>query len=462
MPRKGLTQTSSSRPTQAELTWEAPAVAASETSALIEKTQDRLRVEHGPEVRDLHEVYDAIVVGARVAGSPCAMRLAQRGYRVLLIDRAKFPSDTMSTLYLQPEAVSALSRWGLLEAVVSSGCPAIRSWRWGIDELTLEGFPWSPDGQDHSYAPRRTALDPILLQAAVRAGAEVRERVAFNDVVRDDSGRVVGVRATTAEGTTFVEHARVVIGADGLRSRVADAVGATRYVDKPGLICGYYAFWSGVSAHAMETYIRDGRMALLLPTNDALTLVWVGEHADRFHEFRSDIEGNYLRGLDALGQGARVRAGKREERFVGTAGMPMYFRQSHGDGWALVGDAAYHKDPITAQGIADAFRFAELLADAIHAGLGGERPLAEALADYQRRRDELAMPLSEWTYRQSALTPPSDSVKAVLRALADRPDDVRRFMGLNAGTVSPTEFFTPANVTRLLASKPSSRPAPKA
>lgn len=407
-------------------------------------------------------MYDAIVVGARVAGSPSAMRLAQRGYRVLLIDRAKFPSDTMSTLYLQEEAISALSRWGLLEAVVATGCPAIRSWRWGIEEFILDGFPWSPSGLERSYAPRRTALDPILLEAAGRAGAEVRERVSFSDVVRDDSGRVIGIKAKTAEGTTFVEHARVVIGADGMHSHVATAVGATRYMDKPGLVCGYYAFWSGVPTSAMETYIKDGRMALFVPTNDDLTLVWFGEHADRFHEFRSDIEGNYLRGLDAIGQGERVRAGKREDRFIGLAGMPTYFRQSHGDGWALVGDAAYHKDPITAQGISDAFRFAELLADAIHAGLSGERPLADALADYQRRRDELAAPLAEWTYRQSALNAPSSSVKAVLRALADRPDDLRRFMGLNAGTVSPSEFFTEANVMRLLSAKSSSRAKPKA
>jgi flavin-dependent dehydrogenase len=391
------------------------------------------------------------------------MRLAQRGYRVLLLDRAKFPSDTMSTLYLQPEGIAALSRWGLLEAVVASGCPAIRTWRWGIEELTLEGFPWTPDGRDCSYAPRRTILDPLLLQAAARAGAEVREQAAFNDVVRDDTGRVIGVRGTTTtDGTAFVEHARVVIGADGMHSRVAKAVGAARYVDKPGLIFGYYAFWSGVPADAMETYIRDGRMALFVPTNDALTLVWVGEHADRFPAFRADVEGNYLRGLDAIGQGARVRAGKREERFIGTAETPMFFRQSHGDGWALVGDAAYHKDPITAQGISDAFRYAELLADAIHAGLAGERPLADALADYQRRRDELAMPLAEWTYRQSALKPPTEGVKAMLRALADRPEEVSRFMGLNAGTVSPTEFFTPANVTRILSARPSGRARSKA
>jgi flavin-dependent dehydrogenase len=381
------------------------------------------------------------------------MRLAQRGYRVLLIDRAEFPSDTMSTFYLQPDAISALSRWGLLDAVASSGCPAIRSWRWGFGEFNLEGFPWSPDGLDRSYAPRRTVLDLIVLQAAVRAGAEVRERVAFQDVVRDGGGRVVGVRATTDAGTTFVERARIVVGADGMRSRVADAVGATRYVDKPGLICGYYSFWSGVPVDAMESCIQDGRMTLLLPTNDSLALVWAAERADRFHEFRADIEGNMLRVLDATGQGARVRAGKREERFVGTAGAPTFFRQSHGDGWALVGDAAYHKDPITAQGIADAFRYAELLADAIHAGLSGEHPLADALAAYQRRRDELSMPFSEWTYRLSALKASSSAVKGVLRALADRPEDVRRFMGLNACTVSPTEFFTKANVMRLLSSK---------
>jgi 2-polyprenyl-6-methoxyphenol hydroxylase-like FAD-dependent oxidoreductase len=398
-------------------------------------------------------MYDAIVVGARAAGAPCAMLLAKHGHKVLLVDRATFPSDTMSTLVLQTAAMNALKRWGLLEAVAASGCTPIRQWRWSLDDFVLEGFPWSPEGWDHGFAPRRTVLDTILVKAAVAAGAELREGFVFEDVVRDGAGAVTGVRGRSGGGATLSESARIVIGADGLHSKVADAVKAERYYDKPTLQFGYFSFFSGVGGEVMDSRASEGSTCVLVPTNDQCTLVFAGGKAERFSAFKADVEGSFLRALDACGLGERVRAGKQEERFTGTAGVPTFFRQSFGEGWALVGDAGYTKDPITGQGIADAFRYAEKLADAVHDGLTGKRPMAEALEQYQTERDWTSMPFAEWTYRLSALKPVSERVKPVLRAVQKSREQMARFMGLNSGTVSPAEFFDPANVERLLAGK---------
>lgn len=397
----------------------------------------------------LDAMIDVVVVGARVAGAACARLLAQRGLRVVLMDKARFPSDTMSTLLLAPAAVSALARWELLAAIAAQ-TPAICQWHWVLDQFTFTGFPWTPDGLRQQYAPRRTLLDAHLVAAAAAAGVEIREGTAFVDVLRDASGTVVGVRAQTADGTLIEERARVVLGADGMRSRVAEAVGAKTYYEKPGLTFGYYAFYSGVRNDLLDSRLLDSVLTVLIPTNNGLTLAWAGGRAEKFHEFRTDIEGNLLRAFDHTGNGEVVRAGRREEHFVGSGPLPTFYRQSWGDGWALLGDAGYHKDAITAQGIVDAFSQAELVAAAVYDGLCGTRPLVEALADYQRTRDERTLPFCEWTYRLSALKAPSERVGSVLRALRDRPDDVRRFMGLNACTVSPADFFSPSNIARIV------------
>lgn len=123
-------------------------------------------------------MFDAIVVGARCAGSPTAMLLARRGYRVLLLDRARFPSDTISTHWIWPPGVACLKRWGLLDRVVASNCPPIRSLGLDLGAFVLTGVLPAVEGVDEMYAPRRTVLDKLLLDAAAEAGAEVREGFA--------------------------------------------------------------------------------------------------------------------------------------------------------------------------------------------------------------------------------------------------------------------------------------------
>jgi flavin-dependent dehydrogenase len=343
-------------------------------------------------------MYDVIVVGARCAGSPTAMLLARRGYRVLLLDRSAFPSDIMSTHFIHVPGVVRLRNWGLLEKVWAAGTPPIEN-----VTVYLEGQPLSPPRLPGSETlppaccPRRTVLDKILVDAAVEAGAELREQFSVRELVWDD-GQIVGVRGATKSGGVVEERARLVVGADGLHSLVARQVKPQEYDAVPSLTFAYYAYWSGVEIEGAELHPLDDGGVLVFPTNDGNTCVATGGPIDGFFDFRRDIEGNFFKMLGRTANLAeRIGAGKRVERFMGTNDQPNYFRRPYGPGWALVGDAGYHRDFITGLGINDAFRDAELLSEAIDGGFSGGRPLDEAMAAYERRRDELAKPMYDVT-----------------------------------------------------------------
>jgi flavin-dependent dehydrogenase len=389
-------------------------------------------------------MYDAIVVGARCAGSPTAMLLARKGYRVLVVDRTSFPSDTISTHLIWPPGLARLKRWGLLDRVIGSNSPLIPQVQFDVGDFALVGTPPPEEAVSDACAPRRMVLDKILVDAAVEAGAELREAFAVQELVTD-GGRVTGIRGHTPGGSVVTETARLVIGADGLHSIVARQVRAQQYGTKRALACWYYTYWTGVAVERAEYYPRPGRTFGIIPTNDGRACVPVGWTRDEFPEFRADIEGNYLKTLDLAPELAeRVRAGTRAERFYGTADVPNYFRTPYGPGWALVGDAGYHKDPITAQGISDAFRGAELLAEAIDDGFSGRRPLGAALADYQRQRDASVQSMFEFTCQLAAMEAPSPELQALFAALRSNQVHTDRFFGALAGTVAVPDFFAQA------------------
>jgi flavin-dependent dehydrogenase len=385
-------------------------------------------------------MYDAIVVGARCAGSPTAMLLARKGYRVLLVDKAGFPSDHMSTHWIHQPGVARLERWGLRERLTATGCPPITSITMDLGPFALRGTPPPAGDIAEAYCPRRTVLDKLLVDAAVEAGAELREHFSVQDLVWD-GGRVSGITGRSATGTTVTEQARIVIGADGIHSLVARQVEAPTYNTKPTFQCAYYSYWSGVPLDGVEFYPREHRGFGVLPTHYGLTCIIVGWSHDEFHAFRANIEGNFLKTLElAPALAERVRQGRREERFTGTADLPNFFRKPYGPGWALVGDAGYHKDPITAQGITDAFRDAELVAEAVDAGLSGKRPVEEAMAEYERRRNEAALPVYEFTCQLAALEPPPPEMQQLFAALRYDQEQTNRFFGAIAGTVPLTDF----------------------
>lgn len=389
--------------------------------------------------------YDAIVVGARCAGSPTAMLLARRGYRVLLVDKATFPSDTVSTHFIHAPGMAALTRWGVADSIAELDCPAVTTYRFDFGFFTIAGTPRPAGGVDVAYAPRRTLLDKILVDAAAAAGVEVREGCDVEEIVVED-GTVVGIRTN---GT--VERARIVIGADGRRSSVAKAVTPEQYNEKPNLAAVYYAYWSGVPSTEFEVFVRDRRGWGLFPTNDDLTLIVAGWPEDEFKANRNDIEGNYLKAFEQAPEfAARVRAGTRETRFWGVSDLAGYFRKPYGPGWALIGDAGYHKHPITAMGITDAFLDAERLANALDAALSGRESYDEAMALYQKERDEHALPMYEMTSEFASLESPPMDLQQLLAAVSKSQQSMDQFASIQAGTMPIPEFFDPDNVNAIL------------
>jgi 2-polyprenyl-6-methoxyphenol hydroxylase-like FAD-dependent oxidoreductase len=390
-------------------------------------------------------MYDVIVVGTRVAGASTAMLLARRGLNVLAVDRARFPSDTLSTHQVQVPGAARLARWGLLDRLQALGTPPARRVRFDPGPVVLEGSWPALDGVDALYSPRRTILDQLLVDAAREAGAEVREHFAVDEIL-SEGGRVTGIR-----GGSVRETARLVVGADGRHSLVAKAVRAPAYHAKPPLSIAYYTYWAGVETAGGEMYQRDRRVIGAWPTNDGLVITYVAAPADEFGVFRRDPEDALLRSLDAAGDlGARVRVGERAERVFGTADLPNRFHMPYGPGWALVGDAGLLMDPVTGQGIAHAFRDAELLSEAVAAGLDGREPLGEALAGYRARRDADALPMYEVTTDLASFPAPRVEQRLLYEALAGRPAEIDRFLGVLGGVVPIGEYFAPRNLLRLL------------
>jgi 2-polyprenyl-6-methoxyphenol hydroxylase-like FAD-dependent oxidoreductase len=384
--------------------------------------------------------YDAIVVGARCAGSPTAMLLARAGWRVLLVDRATFPSDTLSTHVLQPKGVAALARWGLLDRLVATGCPPIDTYFFDFGAFSLAGSPGTAEAPV-AYCPRRTVLDKLLLDAAAEAGVEVREGFTVEEIVAED-GRVAGVRGRGRDGRAVVERARVVVGADGRLSRLAAAVRPPAYDERPPILSAYYSYWSGLPMDGrFETYIRPHRGFAAAPTHDGLTLVIAGWPVAAQEAHKSELERAYLGVLALVPEFAeRLRGARRESNLAGTS-VPNYFRVPYGPGWALVGDAGYNKDFITAQGIADAFRDAERCARALDEWLSGRRRFEDAMADYQRDRDAASKALFEFTCQLATLEPPAPEAARLFASLAGDRAGMDAFARLNAGTVTPPEFF---------------------
>jgi 2-polyprenyl-6-methoxyphenol hydroxylase-like FAD-dependent oxidoreductase len=397
--------------------------------------------------------YDVIVVGARAAGAATAMLLARAGLRVLAVDRARFPSDTLSSHAIQLTGVSRLKRWGLLDRLGAAGTPATREVSFDLDYAVLQGrFP-EFDGVDELHCPRRTVLDALLVDAAREASAEVRENVTVEELTWDGK-RVSGIRARERAGPSFGERARLVIGADGKHSFVANAVGAPVYRRVPTSSFASYTYWSGTDISG-EIYQRPGRAVVAaFPTNEDLAVIFVSAPLADFAGFRTDVEGHYLKILDLCGDLAdRVRAGQRAERFRTTPDLPHQFRVPHGPGWALVGDAGLVLDPISAQGLGQAFRDAELLAEAVISARAQGKPLDARLAHYHQRRDAAARPIFGFTTRLAEFAAPSPRQQLLMSAISERPEQVQKFLGVFAGAIPQEQLFSVRSAMRLLGAR---------
>lgn len=378
--------------------------------------------------------YDVIVVGARVAGASTAMLLARQGHRVLMIDRAELPSDTVSTHAVLRSGVLQLDRWGLLERVVEAGTPPVKQITLGFDRERIRFDVRTEHGVSELYAPRRHLLDGLLLEAAREAGADFMGGTRMVDLLRDASGRVTGIELES-DGDRSPVTARYVIGADGVWSRVARLVEAPMLWGHEPTNAVHYAYFAGIDQPGFWFQFTPGVNAGIISTNDGLSLVFVGRPRELMGEFTSDPEREFLRllgqaGNDLLG---KVSEGFQETPFRGTPGLPGFIRKPYGAGWALVGDAGYTKDPISAHGISDALRDAELCARAVDRALCRPDQTREALAWYQRLRDRLSAPLSResealarysWNAEEASrrMRRISDAVRAECEALRALPE----------------------------------------
>ncbi len=339
----------------------------------------------------MSDYFDVIVVGARVAGASTAMLLAQQGHHVLVMDRAPMPSDTVSTHAMLRTGVLQLSRWGLLDRVIDSGAAPIREITLGFGRERISFEVRSSHGIDTLYAPRRVVLDRILLEAAQSSGAEFFGETRLTGVRRDEDGNICGVAAERS-GEVLELDARMVIGADGVWSRVANLVQAPIQRGHRPTNAVHYAYYRDVRQRGFWFQFTPGVNAGIIPTNDDLCCVFVGRPSREVAAFRADPEAEFHRLLRMAGSdlAERVSAGSRVSQFRGTKGLPGQIRKPFGPTWALVGDAGYTKDPISAHGISDALRDAELCARAVDRAIRRPEEAVEAMSEYQQIRDELS------------------------------------------------------------------------
>jgi flavin-dependent dehydrogenase len=367
-------------------------------------------------LEDLEPGYDAVVVGARAAGASTAMLLARAGLRVLAVERGLYGSDTLSTHALMRAGVLQLARWGLLPMIEGERTPRVVRTVFHYEDEVLD-IPIQPRGLVPAlYAPRRTVLDRVLANAAFEAGADVRYRVRLADLVHGASGRVEGVMLADEDGVLRTVRAGIVIGADGVRSAVASLVKAPVTQRGRWASATVYGYWSGLEFDGYHWHWGPGTAAGAIPTNGGEVLVFASMSAQRFAaEAAQGLSAVYRRVLSECAPDLwrRLAESQLVGRLRGFPGQPGYFRRPFGPGWALVGDAGYFKDPITAHGISDALRDAELLARAVEEGSD------EALGRYESIRDALSVRLFEVSDRVGSFEWDNREVKALHRVLSD-------------------------------------------
>ena len=406
--------------------------------------------------------YDALIVGARAAGASLALLLARQGRQVLLVDRDRFPSDTMSTHFMNFGAVGALRRLGVLDDMLDAGFRRITRHRTWLDDCSLE-VPAGPPGA-YSLAPRRDVLDSTLIRHAVEAGVQFAERTRADALVLE-AGRVVGATLQAIGGERREVKARVVIGADGKASKVAEWVGAERYHAVPALRPAYYAYLHGIAPQgetAVELWFGGDQIVFSFPMRPDEDCIAIEMQPADFDAFRADPKAAYMERLRALpGLAPRLAHAELEGKVQGVRGIDNQFRKPFGPGWALSGDAAYLKDPATGSGIGDALEQSFMLSKALGTWFDGA-PWEETMSAFQSQRDEAFLPAYRMTLDAVAARDQPPEHLNPLRAAALSPFTGRQILAALPGLLD--QALDPATVARIefLARmyEPARQPAP--
>jgi flavin-dependent dehydrogenase len=365
--------------------------------------------------------YDVVVVGARCAGAATARLLAEEGLDVLLVDRTRLPADTVSTHALLLGATIQLRRWGLLDAVIATGATA-------VDGVTIDagGTHFTAPikhigGVDRVFAPRRIVLDALLADAAVAAGAELLDGHTVHGLGRDASGRISSVHGTDEGGRAWSVRTRYVVGADGVRSSIAEHVDAELVRYDAATAAGHYAYFRGMTGSTYEFAFAPDAGAGAIPTDDGLTCVYIQVPVATVPTLRRDPEQLFMRTVRHVSPSLadRVADAERVGSYRGSRGLPAYLRRAAGPGWLLAGDAGYHRDPYSAHGITDAFRDAELAARAITAAIGDDVPESVAMRHFESVRDDFATPMYDLTKRLASFELDYAGILDVLDVMGD-------------------------------------------
>jgi flavin-dependent dehydrogenase len=405
--------------------------------------------------------YDVLIVGARVAGATVAARLAEQGRKVLLVDRDEFPSDTISTHAIGFNAVDSLRRLGVLDRIEAAGFRRIFRHRAWVDDICIEA-PAGPPGS-YSIAPRRLVLDQILLDRAVECGAELRTRARVDSLVVE-SGTVVGAVVQQIGGDKREVRARVVVGADGKQSQVAQWVSAAKYDERPigrPIYYGYFHGFTPLAEPTIELFFGSDRIGFCFPMRPDEHCLILEAQPEHFSQIRQDPARWFRDEFSALPcMAERFRSAQLEGRMLGTRGTENFFRKPYGPGWALTGDAGYVKDPCTGYGIGDALLQSFMIAKALGACLDGAEWEATMEA-YTQRRDTTMRPLYEQTLAAAAARDDSyhqlDPLRAVLLNQHDARRVIRALPGLLDQMFDPMDRFRHAFIANLYESEVETR-----
>lgn len=409
---------------------------------------------------NLNDTYDVIIVGARIAGAATALLLAQQGARVLLLDRATFPAPTVSCPVFFGNSLAMLERIGVLDVVEAIDAPKITLYGLRTPEFDMVTHLPKSGGHDYAYSIRREVLDTAILER-VRTHSNItfREGFTVNDVIWS-MGQVVGVRGRQNGGAEQSLYARIVVGADGKRSKIARMVNAKIYdsqKSETAIFYAYYRHFAQLHEPSAVTYGNQQRRhgVLVFDADDGLTVVSVGVPATEFDEARKDPEATLEQIWRAVPELAeRGHHAVRETKVMGQAPFDSFYRQPYGPGWALVGDAGHYVDPITGQGINNALRSAELFAEA-WSRMQRHSTWQRTMTIYQRKRDTETRPMYNFISIGERLQqiPPELGMfigTLVFRAIARQPDVAKRFVGMFNGATSIELFTNPLNLTRIV------------
>lgn len=301
--------------------------------------------------------------------------------------------------------VEVLRRLGLLEGALALGAPPlIREYNYEDGESNpQEGPPQDPGTVGYCLSVRREPLDEMLVRrACATANVELLEGTRLIEVVHKD-GRVAGARLATPQGERLT-RARVVVGADGRHSLVAQQVAAAYERDDPPYRALYYRYLSGfsgvakLSPDAAEFSSLGDELAYVFPSDSGLCCVALSINRADYLSMRRSLASGFEEHLSKhKGIWQRFERAKVESKLFGSRPEPNYVRIPVGTGWALVGDAGMHQDPWTGQGIDMASMHATFLAEELMAWFGGEKSEKEALSAFHARRNEHGLDVYDFT-----------------------------------------------------------------